>query len=337
MSAVSLALGSYTPATGGRGRGLALVRWDGARLSKLSELDANSPSFLTWGADGRILYAVEETSVGRILAVSAARDRLAPLNALTIDSARPCQLALHPSGRLLTASCYGGGAFVTTVIGDDGALERRGTGVQHAGRGPHPTRQDRAHPHAVVFTPHGARALLLDLGTDTISLHTVTSEGIRPEPIVVARSESGSGPRHALWIDDGVLAVVEEITATVTLFRITETDITRLGPAVATTADADPGAWPSEIAANGGVIAVANRTPGSIVELTPQEGALRVEREIPLPPGANPRHFAVLPDRNYILALQDADQVVVMDRDGRILSSLPLGSPSCVAIRPEGR
>lgn len=339
MNAVDLAIGCYTPATGGSGSGILLARWDGSRLTRTAELPADSPSFLAWSADGRTLFAAEETTPGAILSVAVSSDGtgMRRTGAVAGLSGRPCHIAVHSSGRFLAASCYGGGAFETAGIAVDGGLIPHVPALQHNGHGLHPTRQDRPHPHSVLFTPDGTRAVLIDIGTDSVALHAVADSRLTAQALSTAYSAPGAGPRHGRWLGAETLAVVEEISATVSLFRVDGGRIARVTEGIPTTSTAAAAAWPSEIVSIPGGLAIANRSPGSIVEFTRRGDTLKLVAELPLEPGGNLRHLAVLPDSRYALALQDADRIVVVERDGGVVAELATGSPSCIAIRASQR
>jgi 6-phosphogluconolactonase len=348
-----VAIGSYTAATGGRGEGIALARVRDGAAEVVSVTAAASPSFVAWSRDGRVLFAIEETPEGAVSAYRLSGDSLQQVGRRVLGSARPCHIAIHPTGSFLAASCYGGGTVATLSI--DAASGRLGpprAAVVHRGRGPHPTRQDRPHPHSVSFTADGSAAVIADIGLDSLSLHRVVAAGLEPTPVTVLRTAPGSGPRHAAWLDEETLAVVEEISATISVLRVAGGALRVVAGPVATTRDGDRDAWPSEIAVADGSVLIANRRPGSLSRFT-WSGSLTLCDEVPLPP-ANARHFAV--DRSTAgrgsaadrgvdgdarrgigaiwVALQDADAVVSLDSRGRVTGSLDIASPSCVAFRP---
>lgn len=330
------AIGSYTAATGGRGVGVTLVRRNDDDLIIVDAVAADSPSFLAWAPDGSHLYAVEETDEGALIDYELRGERLVRVAGIPLGSARPCHVAVHPSGRLLVASCYGGGEYISVLIGADGAISGEGTRIRHTERGPHPTRQSQSHPHAVTFTPDGSAAVLMDLGADTVSVHRVAGADVAASPASVGRCRPGAGPRHAAWLDDVTLAVVEELSATASVWRVEAATLEWTGVRVATSLAADPDAWPSEVAVRFGDLFVANRAPSTLSVLAVTGAERGVRRELQLPAG-NVRHFACDEDGALWLALQDADRVVIADGSGRERARIPVGSPACIVHAPRAR
>ncbi|GLY87990.1 lactonase family protein [Actinoallomurus iriomotensis] len=337
-TAVLASLGCYSPATGGRGRGVTIARLAPDRIDLLAVIDAPSPSFLAWAPDGHVVYAAHETSTGSVGAYRYGRNRLTPLGDVPSEGARPCHVVVHPSGRFLACANYGGGTFTTIQIRDDGTLGPTTGVIAHHGTGPDPTRQNLPHPHQVAFTPDGDTALLTDISLDTVSVHPVDAlaRRIAPQPRQVLRLPRGSGPRHLARLADGTLVMVHELDATVSVLRWSEGRLMIQATRHPTTADGGPGAWPSEITPFGpDRFLIGNRRTGSlsIHRLALARDGLTQEREIPIPP-ANVRHLAVVDGTAYV-ALQDTDMIAAIDLGtGRTTATAATGSPACVAPRP---
>ncbi|MCU1476067.1 MAG: 3-carboxymuconate cyclase, partial [Subtercola sp.] len=257
---------------------------------------------------------------------------------------RPCQVAVHPSGRWIVTSNYAGATFTVIAVAPGGWLGEVTSVIEHQGRGIHPTRQDQPHPHTVLFTPDGCWALLVDVGLDTISVHAFDRGRLEPEPSCVARCSPGAGPRHAIWLTDHMLAVDEEISGTLSTFAWNGRG-RLVGPisTVSSTHEGASDAWPSEIQRVDGRSAfVANRARGLLtafsVRPAPNEcsaaqcsSALESMRDIALP-SPNVRHFWADSAAAY-LAMQDSDRLVSLDlASGSILDALPIGSPAYVAV-----
>jgi 6-phosphogluconolactonase len=332
-----LAIGSYTSATGGAGAGITqvLAAADGGSLEIVSVTAAPSPSFLLWSGD--ILYSAEETSPGFVSAYRRDQDgALVLLGTVASGGDRPCHLALHPSGRYLAVSNYGSGSFTVLEVLPDGSLGRTSGSIQHSGRGVHATRQDRPHPHTVAFSRDGRWAILLDGGLDTLSVHGFDpgTGALSPAPSRVVGCARGAGPRHAAWISESRLAVVEEISGTVSTFDWSPAG--RLSGPIGTSPSssrADPGAWPSEIQPVApSTLLVANRREGLLTVHDVVAGAPIPRRDLRLP-SPNIRHFWASGDVAFV-ALQDSNQLVSLDlRSGAILGSVGIGSPAFVAPR----
>ncbi|MBF5080269.1 beta-propeller fold lactonase family protein [Quadrisphaera sp. INWT6] len=226
-----LAVGSYTPATGGRGAGIGLVARDPAtgRLgADAVVLPAASPSHLApagpvspvspaggaGGAGGAaaaevLVHAAHELPEGLLstwrLRRGDASRRSAPggeqLAEVPSGGAHPCHVAVHPSGRLLVVSDYGG---TTGVVAAEGGVARRLVQVlEPRGSGPRSDRQEGPHPHSASFLDDG-HVVVADLGTDELRVHAVVLGAggaparLDPDPVQVVAAPPGSGPRTAL-------------------------------------------------------------------------------------------------------------------------------------------
>ena len=333
MSSV-LAVGSYTPATGGRGAGVVLLERDPAtgRLGGVLSVDAcDSPSFLAAGPGG-VLHAAHELDEGRVSSRRFDGSRWEELARAPSGGAAPCHLALAPSGGLLLAANYGGGVGVLGVrAGAVGGLEQV---LAADGSGPEADRQEASHPHSALFLDE-RHAVVCDLGTDELRVHEVRQGRLSAEPVQVLALAPGTGPRHA-WLHGGRVHVTGELAATVTSLAV---DGGRLSDPVVHPALAVPAeqrTYPSEVAAAPWGLVVANRRAEVLTLHEVVDGTARPVRDVAV--GAlNPRHVAVLGSHVYVAA-QDSDLVVHLALDDDLLvvdrSTAAVGSPTCVVPFP---
>lgn len=336
-----LALGSYTPETGGRGDGIRIaeLRDDGGCLDELHCIPAVSPSYLLWRPSGDILYAAHEHRSGAVSSFrfDAVRRRLELIATVPVGGARPCHIGSHPSGRMLAVSNWEGGSISFLPVDEDGTPSPPTRIIQHVGSGAHPTKQDRPHPHTVVYSRDGRFAIILDGGLDTLTVHRCDPRtgDIDETPHQMLRSPRGSGPRHATWSASDVLAVVEELTATISTYRWSDADgiLTPLHRA-ASSREGSPERWPSEIQslADRRLLTV-NRAGAALTLHDMAEGRPAAITDIALD-GANPRH-AVAIGSMVVVALQDSDRISTIDLEtGVELSRLVHPSAAYVAPRP---
>lgn len=340
-SELLLAVGSYTTITGGRGVGITIVKAssDGRSLQIISEAPSHSPSFLCWDESGQLLFAANETAEGTVSSYRLNSDlTLKLIDTQPSHGGRPCYLAVHPSGQWLAVCNYAGGSVADLRIQKTGEFAPPKTVMNFSGSGSHPTRQDRPHPHAAIFTPDGLWMIVLDVGLDTISVYPCDNSGISPTPASVVNSTPGSGPRHGIWLDPATLAVTEEISGTVSLFDWDGNGHLN-GPThtVSSSAKADSAAWPSELQAlNTSSIMVANRTNGTLTMRSfTSHQATESPRETVLPP-ANARHFWVEPTGQIaFVALQDSDRLVTVDlQSDQVIAEVSITSPAYIATQP---
>ena len=185
---------------------------------------ADNPSFLALNAAGSHLYAVSEVSDdGGAPQGAAAAYRVAGDGALTLlgrqrtGAAGPCHVAVHPSGALVFAANYAGGAFTMFRCAPDGALGERLLTLHHEGRSIDPARQQEPHPHSANLSPDGAFLYVPDLGTDRVESYRVDAAAGTLTAAGSAVMAPGSGPRHFAFHPGGRVAyAINELASTIT-------------------------------------------------------------------------------------------------------------------------
>lgn len=148
---------------------------------------------------GNHVYAASAAGQGAVAAL-----RLGPNGSLEhiseapSEGATPCHLAVDPTGRYLLAANYDGGTVAVRALGDGGPLGPT-TDVVELPPPPQPAdpgRQDKAHPHQVIFDPAGGHLLVSDLGADRIwAFHFDGTTG-RLRQANVSALRPGCGPRN---------------------------------------------------------------------------------------------------------------------------------------------
>jgi 6-phosphogluconolactonase len=298
-------VGSYTrPTPEGGGSlppvGISILEVDATRgaLSFLDAVPADNPSWLALHPTGRFLYAVNEVDdfggepTGSVVAyaLDRATGGLTFLNEQSSKGLYPAHLTVDPTGRFAVVADYSG-PFVVLPIRDDGGLAPASDVVQNPGSGPDAERQEKSHPHAVVFDPGGQYLVTADLGIDKVQTFRLGASG-RLEPVGEASLAPGAGPRHLAFTPDSrFLYVTNELNATVTAFPY-DADDGMIGPEIETVSTvpdtfADPKST-AEIAvhpsgrflyvSNRGADAAASPVADSIVGFTidPKSGRLAV-------------------------------------------------------------
>ncbi|MET8158478.1 lactonase family protein [Sphaerisporangium sp. NPDC005289] len=327
-----LYIGGYTPATGGTGPGLSVVRReaDGA-LRALAETEAPGPSFLALHPRLPVLYAALECEEGGVAAYSADPQGPAPLADGTSGGSYPCHLAVDPTGTWLAVANYGDGTVAVYRLGSSGLFQGPPKLFPHEGHGPDPARQAEPHAHQAVFGP-GAVLHVTDLGTDEVRRHLLGG-GPAEHPEGPVRLKPGSGPRHMVH-REGRWYVGCELDGTVAVYDASWRELARTPASHVTGPNYVSHV---ELSADGRHLYVANRGPDTIgvFEVGPEGGepaALTQVAEVGSG-GLWPRHFAVAGERMYV-ANQRSDAVATFElRDGIPVPTgevYKIGSPSCV-------
>ncbi len=133
--------------------------------------------------------------------------------------------------------------------------------ITHEGRGPHPTRQEKAHTHFVTVTPDNRYLLVTDLGMDKIFVYDKHLKAVNS-----VDAPSGAGPRHLAFSEDGKLCYcADELSSAVSVYRYENGSLTYLSSHSALPADFKDQNTTAAIRYKNGYLYVSNRGHNSIV------------------------------------------------------------------------
>ncbi len=278
-----------------------------------------NPSFLAASADGRFLYAVNES--GRVAGedkgglsafqIDSATRRLVPLNTVS-QSGTLCHLSLDASGKWLLAAAYSAGAVSTWKISGNGHIGSRAAIVQLSGRGPNENRQREPHAHHIVLSPDNARAFAVDLGTDRVMIcdfNALTGELV-PSVAPIASLAGGAGPRH-LALTSNYLYVLSELNNTITTFPNSLTEPRPIQVVSTLPSDFTGGSFAAEIVVSpdSRFLYASNRGHNSIACYAIQiDGQLKLIGFTAV--GRNPRHFTFDPTGKWLLVANQSDRSI---------------------------
>ena len=164
-------VGSYTKGTAAAGiRVYELELSSGALKEHERIADAGDAFFLARHPQRPLLFAVDGADGAQndgsgmvsAFAVDPATGHLTLLNRQATRGTIPCYVSFDPAGRYALVANYGSGSVAVFPIEDDGRLAAATDVVQHAGRGPHPQRQEGPHPHFVDLDPTGEHILVVE-------------------------------------------------------------------------------------------------------------------------------------------------------------------------------
>ncbi|GAA4750293.1 hypothetical protein GCM10023350_39300 [Nocardioides endophyticus] len=217
----------------------------------------------------------------------------------------PCALTVDPSGSALVVVHYLAGRVTRHRLGSDGSVEDSESLPVPPGAGPDLDRQDRPYPHQARFVPgDGGDLWVSDLGADRLLRYPI-GDG-PPDVLALAR---GSGPRHFAWLGEHRVAVVEELSSRLSVYRIEAGALDLLGSAPL--GAAVPGRtrnYPSDLAVrpDRALVYVANRGAGSISVVDVTAGP-SVVQEITV--GVWPQNLLLGTDGLWC-AVRDDDRIV---------------------------
>jgi len=342
-------VGSYAEAADA---GVYLYEFDEAK-EELKLLDQKSgyknPTFLHLDVPRRIVYALAETAAADgskasdavSLTLDAVSGKLTEANRAPAANGPTCHIQKSADNRYLTLTSYHNGLVSLVALEDDGRIGSLLDERKHEGKGTHPERQDRPHPHSSFYSPDGKYLFVCDLGLDRIRAYTV--EGGKLQVHGDTELHPGAGPRHLAFHPNGAFAfVINEVDSTITSFRYdAETGSLHKVEHVPTL----PAGYEGEntcaeiaVSGDGRFLYGSNRGHDSIVvyEIDPDSGKLAYIEHVSVQ-GKHPRHFSILPGgRHLIAANRDTNNLALFRIDaatGKLTytgHSVSVSKPVCV-------
>lgn len=134
--------------------------------------------------------------------------------------AEPCHLVVDPGGRLLIVTNYSTSTLAVQRLGADGGFEGPVALLKLEGGGPELERQDDAHPHQAFFD--GDTLIVIDLGADLVREYAVDPSRPGADALIAGRTTAvppNTGPRHAVVLPDGRLAISGELGSNLVVGR----------------------------------------------------------------------------------------------------------------------
>lgn len=312
-------VGSYS-SDGGDGLDVASVDATGGTLTVTSRVSGvPDASWLAVSADGRFLYTTnEQDPTGSVTALDRSNpQKPVVLNKQSTKGDAPTHLSVHPSGRYLLSANYGSGTVAVLPLGTDGRIGAVTDLVAHTGgSGTQPL------AHQIITDPSGNWVLSVDLGNDSVYVHTLnldTGKLTQHQQVVVA---AGTGPRHLVFHPDGAhVYLVCEDKSQVIVFgwdptggKLTEGQIAGTVEAGATTPN-----YPGEgaITADGRFLYVTNRGDNSIATFAVSgDGATLTLLGTIAVGGDWPRHVTLDPSERWLyVSNQRSGTVTWLPRD----------------------
>ncbi|WP_237051692.1 lactonase family protein [Lysobacter antibioticus] len=361
---LELLVGCYTGAVC---KGIGRYRFDPAQgriePQPLEVIETDNPSWFTFSADGRRLFAVNENGpesddpVGRASSFALARgsDRSKPLSQANCLGDEPAHAAPSLDGRYLFVANYSvnadpGGTLAVLPVDGEGRLQSAVQVLTHRASQADRERQSSTHVHAAVPSPDGTHVFAADLGADKVYAYRYDPARSGERPLRAAATPflelpPGSGPRHLLFDAPGRHAYLTlEMSGEVVVLDYTDG---RLQPVQ--TVAMDPGrtrgnaAAALHLSADGRFLYASNRGEDNhiaVYAVDADSGRLSALQRRSSE-GRGPREFALSPDgRHLIVANQHSGNLVVIERDpadgrlGKTVQTLEAVSPSDIKFAP---
>lgn len=196
-------------------------KWRGHTLARVNQLSslARHPSL-------PVVYGTSRVGMeGDIHAWRIEGDTAVTLGEKSSEGAEPCHLVVDPGGRLLIVTNYTTSTLGLQRLAPDGAFDGPIALLKLSGGGPELERQDDAHPHQVFFD--GDTLVCIDLGADLVREFGLDLTKAGPDMLVPLRTTAvpaNTGPRHAVILPDGRLAISGELGSNLIVGRRGEPD-----------------------------------------------------------------------------------------------------------------
>jgi 6-phosphogluconolactonase len=341
-----LFIGTYTK-TGSKG--IYVYKFDAAtgKAEWVSNTDSIvNPSFLTVAADGKHVYAVTETATPNAGSVSSfsfdkSSGKLSFINKQESGGDNPCYISITNDQKWVTVGNYSGGSLSAFKVNTDGSIAPFSQNIQHEGKGPDTSRQEKAHVHCTIFTPDEKYLLTPDLGLDKVFIYRFdpnADKPLTPAPQPFAQSQPGHGPRHIAFSPNKKFAyLIEEMSGNVVTYSYNNGKMIRVQEVAAHPAGYKGYISSADIHASpdGKFLYVSNRGDENnlaVFAINATTGKLTA-KSYQAAGGKTPRNFMIDPTGNYVLvANQSSDNIVIMKRNKQTGALTPTGDEIKVAI-----
>jgi 6-phosphogluconolactonase len=346
-----LFVGTYTS---GASKGIYVYRYNpgSGNVSLVSTIAAENPSYLALSQDDKNLYAVNENGGDKPGTVSSfAFDKksgsLRLLNTRPSAGDHPCYVSIDNKKQHVVVGNYTGGNLSIFPVASNGSLAPASQIIVHAGKGTNPDRQEKAHVHAVVFSPDNNRLFVPDLGLDKVLVYDYTPSASKPLKELVrhhVKTTPGSGPRHLVFHPTRPFAyLVEELTGTVSAYRYDDGRLVflqRLSTFVKGH-KGEKGSADIHVSPDGRHLYISNRGKVNnlaIFLIESSIGTLRLQG-FQSTGGLTPRNFIIDPTGNFVLiANQNSNNITVFKRNAgsglltRLKHSIEVPNPVCLKL-----
>lgn len=317
---------------------------------------SDSPSFLSFGKDGKHLYAVNETgdfegensgAVSGFAINTIGKTPLPLINQKPSQGANPCHIVTSPDGNFVLISNYSGGNLSVYALDKNGGLGAVVQHIQHHGKSINPDRQDAPYVHSLTFSQDGQYVYAADLGTDRLVCYRFdpgAAELLVEIPSSTFHAEPGSGPRHCVFSESGqFLYLLNELNHSINVLTYDSTNGKLTGKQTISTlpeeADAEGNTCADiQLSPNGKFLYASNRGHDSlaIYEVDQENGQLSLVDLYFV--GKVPRSFLIDEAGEYLVCSnQESDQIIsysIAAETGLLtkVDEISVGSPVCVKM-----
>ncbi len=294
----------------------------------ISSIFTENPTFLTFSADNRYVYAVNETDSGRGSISSFSFDKKGKLNYISkqlTNGDAPCYVEIDRSNKWAVVANYSGGNFSVFPILKDGSLGASVQTISLQSTGTPKESQAKSNAHSAVFSPDGHFLTVADLGGDKLVVYPFDSFKEKPvsEKGMEISTKPKSGPRHIVFNPDKPFAyLIEELSGYISAYNYKDGKFTLLQ-----NISSHPAGYTGEIGSaaihlskDGKFLYASNRGGSNTISAFSVDSVSGKLDMIGLQPsgGEHPRDFTIDPSGNYLFAgNMNSGFISVFKRDRR--------------------
>ena len=349
-----LFIGTYTGGKPDKGIYVYEFNSDTGSLKEVnSGENITNPSFLTVSPNGEFVYACTDTKLPDAGSISAFKfdsvtGSLTFINKQRSGGENPVYLSITQNNDFIVNSNYTGATVSVFTTNVDGSLNPHTQVIQFEGSSVNKQRQEKAHPHAAVFSSDDRFVFFPDLGSDKIRVFQFNEQDPKPlKPLERGdfNTVPGSGPRHFTFHPNKRFAYcIEELGGTISVF---DYESGRLNSIQRVSSYSKPHAEYAgadiHVSPDGLFLYASNRLQTentiAIFSIDQLTGTLKLVGHQSTY-GDHPRNFTIDPTGDFlIVANQFTNNVVVFKRDRktglltRTGKDVRVSQPSCLKMR----
>lgn len=317
-----LAVGTYTSKSS---EGIYIYKFntESADFELVSTYKLDNPSYLSFSADERVMYAVTENNDVKsdcITALSFNNDtgKLTFLDQKNVGGAAPCYILVDNFlNKAITANYMGGNIAVFDIL-ESGKLSPEGIVKSFDSLlGPNKDRQEQSHLHCVYLSPDKKFLYANDLGADCIYKFNLSNEEslLSEETIKLA---PGSGPRHTVFHPNNKWAyTLTELSGEVMAFEYNNGDL-QLFQTILVDPQQAAGSGDIQITPDGKFLYASNRLKEDGVAILSIADNGELSYKGYQKTGVHPRNMVITPNGKLLLvACRDNDNIEMYTIDSK--------------------
>jgi len=165
----------------------------GALTNKMLSAKTSSPSFITYSADRKYIYAVnraeEKTEPDYVTAFKiASNGSLSTINKVDAHGKGSCHISVNEAGTRVVISNYSSGTVALYTVNKDGSLNEASQVFDHN------SKTEKSHAHSAQFSENNL--FVSDLGRNGLYQYQLEGDAYKLKSPAIVEMTGNPGPRH---------------------------------------------------------------------------------------------------------------------------------------------